>query len=491
MFLIPAIDIIEGQCVRLKKGDFNEITYYSDNLLRVAQDFENAGAKFLHLVDLDGARKGKLINLKAIKEVLAATKASVQIGGGIRTFKDVEKLFKLGVTSVVLGTSVVEDQIFVKRVVEIFGAEKVLVALDFKKNELAISGWEKNSSKKVKDVLKFLKLLGLKTLIITDISRDGMLNGPNLALFKKFLDIGFEVIASGGVSCLNDLLLLKKLGVKGVIIGKALYEKKINLEEAIELVGSENFLAVRVIPCLDVKDGRVVKGIGFKNLRDIGDPVLFGKKYSDAGADELVFLDISATQEGRKAFVSMIKSVAMEINIPFVVGGGVSTIADVKRLLKAGADKVSIGSAAVTSSGFVSKVARYFGSQCIVVSIDVKREKDSWKVYIKGGNERTELDVVDFAKEMEKSGAGELLVNSLDRDGTKEGFDIEVLSAITKAVNIPVIASSGAGRIGDFVEVIKKAKVQAVLAASIFHEEKFSIKEVKQNLENNNINVRL
>ncbi len=491
MFLIPAVDILDGKCVRLKKGDFQDVTCYGDDVCSVAKDFQNQGAGQLHLVDLDGAKSGKLINVDAISHVLSKVKIPVQVGGGIRSFSDAEKLFSFGVRQIVLGTSVVLDRGFVQDLVSKFGFESILIALDFRNGKLAVSGWCETSDSDIDEVLFFLKSINLIRIIVTDISRDGMLQGANFLLFKKFVDAGFEVIASGGISSLSDLLELKKIGVYAAIVGKALYENKFSISQANALLEGENFLTKRIISCLDVKDGRVVKGVNFKDLKDCGDPVSFGKMYSDAGADELVFLDISATSEGRKTFVKTVRAIAEAISIPFTVGGGVSSVLDIKKLLKAGADKVSIGTQAVRNPDFVRAAAEYFGSQCIVVSIDAKRVGESWKVCVKSGAEMTDLDVIDFAKKMEIFGAGELLVNSLDRDGEKKGFDMELLRAVSFAVRIPVIASSGAGEAKDFLKVFREADVQAALAASVFHTGECTVRSVKEYLKKNSINVRL
>lgn len=490
MFLIPAIDILGGKCVRLKKGDFDRVTDYGD-AVDVAEKFKNDGARMLHVVDLDGAKTGKLVNCRTLSKILADKNIDVQFGGGVRTFEDAERLFDLGVKSIILGTSVVFDKNLVKMIVEKFGRRRVFVALDFKNGELAVSGWKKIVKDELNDVIEFLKLMNLRTVVVTDVSKDGMLEGPNFGLFRDFVEIGFRVIASGGISSMDDLLELKKSGLYAAVVGKALYENELDLREANCFLCGRNFLAKRVIPCLDVKNGRVVKGVNFKSLRDIGDPVKLAKFYCDAGADELVFLDISATEDGRKIFLKVIRDIAKEINIPFTVGGGVSSIADIRRLLNAGADKVSIGTAALKNSDLVKSAVNYFGSQCIVVSIDVKKQAGFWKVFVKGGREMTDVDVLDFARKMQDDGVGELLVNSLDRDGTKSGFDIKILSALTKLLNVPIIASSGAGELEDCFEVFEKAGVDAVLAASIFHDGKFSINDVKRFLNKYKINVRL
>ena len=250
-------------------------------------------------------------------------------------------------------------------------------------------------------------------------------------------------------------------------------------------------LTKRIIPCLDIKDGKVVKGTHFTDLRDAGDPVGLAKKYSDMGADELAFLDITATIEKRKTLPELVKAIGKVINIPFTVGGGISSLEDVKALLLAGTDKISIGSAAVKNPKLVADIANECGSQAIVISLDAKKKDRGWTVFVNGGREDTGIDAIQFAKQMEGLGAGELLVNSLDRDGTKLGYDIELLRNIAEAVSIPVIASSGAGKKEDFLEVFQQGKVDAAIAASLFHFRELEIPDLKQYLFNNGIPIRL
>ena len=249
-------------------------------------------------------------------------------------------------------------------------------------------------------------------------------------------------------------------------------------------------LTKRIIPCLDVDNGRVVKGTNFVNIKDAGDPVSLAKKYNEQGADELIFLDITASVEKRKTMVELVKKVAKELFIPFSVGGGISTIEDIQVLLKAGADKVTINTAAIKNMGLIAKAAEKFGSQCIVVAIDAKRKNDSWEVYVNGGRKAMGIDAIEWAKIVAGMGAGELLVTSMDRDGTKKGYDIELTKAISKAVNIPIIASGGAGTLESMKDAIVNGKADAVLAASIFHYKKYSVKDVKDYLQKNNVEVR-
>lgn len=250
-------------------------------------------------------------------------------------------------------------------------------------------------------------------------------------------------------------------------------------------------LAKRIIPCLDIREGRVVKGTNFVNIRDAGDPVEAAKRYNDEGADELTFLDISATHEGRNTTLKMVEKVASEVFIPLTVGGGVRELQDIRNLLNAGADKVSINSAAVKNPEFVKEAADFFGSQCIVVAIDAKMTSpNSWHIFTHGGRNQTELEAISWAKKMADYGAGELLITSMDKDGTKSGFDNVLLAKISNLVNIPIIASGGVGTLEHLVEGIKIGKADAVLAASIFHFGEFTIKEAKDYLQNAGICVR-
>jgi cyclase len=252
-----------------------------------------------------------------------------------------------------------------------------------------------------------------------------------------------------------------------------------------------NGLAKRIVPCLDVKDGQTVKGTHFVNLRQAGDPVELGKAYSDAGADELVFLDITATVEGRKTFADMVTRVAKEINIPFTVGGGINSIDDVDRLLSAGADKISVNSAAIRNPQLIDDIAAKFGSQVCVCAIDARNDADGWHCYVKGGRERTELRLLDWAREVADRGAGEILFTSMDHDGVKQGFACEALAEIAEAVAIPVIASGGAGTMEHFYDAFTKGKADAALAASVFHFGEIEIPELKKYLRERGINVRL
>ena len=247
----------------------------------------------------------------------------------------------------------------------------------------------------------------------------------------------------------------------------------------------------RIIPCLDVKNGRVVKGINFVNLKDAGDPVEQAKIYSDGGADEICFLDITASNENRDTIYEVVKDTSKKCFVPLTVGGGVKSVEDISKLLNCGADKVSINTAAVQNSDIVVQSSKKFGSQCIVVAIDAKKNGDKWEVFTHGGRNNSGIDAIEFAQKMEDSGAGELLVTSMDRDGTQVGFDIELTSKISSKVNIPVIASGGVGNLDHLVDGIKLGNASAVLAASIFHYGKYSVKEAKEYLDSKGIPVRI
>lgn len=250
-------------------------------------------------------------------------------------------------------------------------------------------------------------------------------------------------------------------------------------------------LTKRIIPCLDIKDGRTVKGINFENIKDAGDPVELAMRYCKEGADELVFLDISATNEKRKTLTELVLNIAKKINIPFTVGGGINSVEDVAALLNAGADKVSINSAAFKKPQLINDIAHRFGSQCVVLAIDVKFENDDWYVYLNGGRQSTGTKAIDWAKEGVSMGAGEILLTSMNNDGTKNGFACDITRLISENVHVPVIASGGAGSIQHFEDVFINGKSDGALAASVFHYNEINIADLKKELRNKNIEVRI
>ncbi|MBN2765337.1 MAG: imidazole glycerol phosphate synthase subunit HisF [Paludibacteraceae bacterium] len=250
-------------------------------------------------------------------------------------------------------------------------------------------------------------------------------------------------------------------------------------------------LAKRIIPCLDIKDGKTVKGINFLNITDVGDPVELGALYAKMGADELVFLDITATNEKRKTLSELVTRIAQHINIPFTVGGGISSVEDVSVLLACGADKISVNTAAVRNPQLISDLAGQFGSQCVVLAIDTKCVDGEWFVFLNGGRVPTDIKTVDWAIEAVRLGAGEILLTSMNNDGTKDGFALDITRAVSEAVNVPVVASGGAGTMAHFVDVFNEGKADAALAASIFHYKEIGIPELKQYLKNEGVEVRI
>ena len=249
-------------------------------------------------------------------------------------------------------------------------------------------------------------------------------------------------------------------------------------------------LKKRIIPCLDIKDGRTVKGINFVDIKDAGDPIELAKKYILEGADELVFLDITATIEKRKTLAVLVEKIAKEINIPFTVGGGINTVEDAATIIKAGADKISINSSAVKNSSLIKEIADRFGSQAVVVAVDTKFENNNWFVYVNGGKVATGITTIDWVKQAEQLGAGEILLTSMNNDGTKQGFAIDITNTVSASINIPVIASGGAGTKEHFVDIFKNTKATGALAASIFHFGEIPIPVLKQYLKEQNINIR-
>ena len=487
MEIIPAIDIISGKCVRLIRGDFKLKKVYSSNSLKIAQLFQEAGLRRLHLIDLEGAKAGKIKNWKTIEKIAKNTNLSLQVGGGFRKEKDIKQLLDLGFHQVTLGTIAVRQPEKSKKFLKKFGKEKIVVDVGVKNGEIYFRGWQERTKKDIDSFLKDLIKLGVKTIICTDIERDGTLKGPNFSLYKKLISEfpKLEIIASGGVRNIEDLRKLSKIGVAGAIVGKAIYENKISLDDL------KFMIPKKIVPCLDVKNNKVVKGVKFEKLRLAGNPIRLAKKYSDEGADELAMLDISASLENRKPFFTLVKRIAKVIKIPLTVGGGIATLSDIKKLLKAGASKVSLNTAIVKNPNFLNQAVKKFGSEKIVVAIDAKKQGKSWKVCILGGTKIINLDAIEWAKEVKKRGAGELLPTSKDKDGTKEGYDLELLRKLKEATGLPVIASGGAGKKEHFLQAFKKGKADAALAASLFHFEEIKIPELKRYLREKGINVRI
>jgi cyclase len=296
-----------------------------------------------------------------------------------------------------------------------------------------------------------------------------------------------RVIASGGVAAISDLVSLARIpNVSGCVVGKALLERRIEIGEAVARLQISDSIPVRIIPCLDVRDGRVVKGVNFAALRDSGDPVECAQRYESEGADEIVILDVSATDANRQTALETVRRVADSLFIPLTVGGGIRTAGDFRAALRAGADRVAINTAAVRNPELIAECATEFGVQAVVLSCDAKGRN----VMVRSGLESTPLDVVTWCRRAEELGAGEILLTSVDRDGTNAGFDLELLRAVTSRVKISVIASGGAGRVEDFRDAVETGGAQAVLAASLFHDNRLSIGDAKRFLARERIPVR-
>ncbi len=487
--LIPAIDIINGQCVRLTKGDYDAKKVYSNDPVEVARRFEQLGFRRLHIVDLDGAKSKHIVNDRVLRAITQATRLTVDFGGGIKTEEDIRKAFDAGAAMVTVGSiAVTHPELFLSWL-EQFGADRLILGADVRNGKISINGWKEDSTEDLTTFLKKYITHGVKNVLCTEISKDGTLQGPAFGLYRDIMRAypQLHLIASGGVSSADDIRQLDHEGVPAVVFGKAFYEGRIDIGR----LDLPRGLAKRIIPCLDVKDGMTVKGTNFVNLRQAGDPVELGKAYSDAGADELVFLDITASAEGRKTFTDMVTQVAREINIPFTVGGGINELSDVERLLYAGADKVSVNSAAIKRPELISEITRKFGSQVCVCAIDARCDDGEWYCYVKGGRERTPLRLLDWAREAQERGAGEILFTSMNHDGVKDGFANEALAQLADSLSIPIIASGGAGSMEHFRDAFLYGKADAALAASVFHFGEIEIPRLKEYLRQEGINVRI
>ena len=510
MIILPAIDLKDGKCVRLYKGDFATVHQVSADPLQTAAEFRAAGAEYIHMVDLDGARDGVRKNGEIVRAVCGQSGLKVELGGGIRNMSDLEAVFSLGVYRAVIGSAAVTDPDFVREAAKQYG-DRIAVGIDTLDGIVKTAGWIEDSGLDYLDFAKSMEALGVQNIIFTDIATDGALSGPSLSRLKALREaVSCKITASGGVSCNKDILELMRIQMDGAIIGKAYYAGTIDLKLAVEQAHMSGdgwsmlaycgfdetpighcSLAKRIIPCLDVKDGRVVKGVNFVDIRDAGDPVELAKYYSDQGADEVVFLDITATSDARKSVVDVIENTGKKVFVPLTVGGGIRTEQDFQEILRAGADKISVNSAAVKDPALITRAAEQFGSQCVVLAIDGKSRGDgTWEVVVAGGRTPTGLDVVAWAKRGQELGAGEILLTSMDADGTKAGFDIPMTKAVVEAVSIPVIASGGAGKLEDFAEVFEQTCCDAALAASLFHYGELTVPQVKDYLRGRGINVR-
>jgi cyclase len=489
--VIPSLDLLGGQVVRLRQGDFATAHGYGDPLT-VLDSLAVPNGSRLHLVDLEGSRSGRPIELASVTR-LAQRDLVVQVGGGIRSVADARQWIDAGARRVVVGTVAADAPQLLGALVAAIGRERVIPAVDIRDGVVRVAGWERNAEASLEEVLAAIEATGVAEILVTDISRDGLLRGPSFELYRQLRTMtALRVIASGGVSSAGDVASLARLpNMSGCVIGKALLERKLTVLDARARATASNAIPERVIPCLDVRDGRVVKGVNFVDIRDAGDPVEAARRYEEEGADELVILDISATDRRVETAVETVRRVADEIYIPLTVGGGVRTVEDFRAMLRGGADRVAINTAALQRPALIEECAREFGVQAVVLSCDAKRTTDGrFEAMVRSGKETSSVDVVDWCVRAESLGTGEVLLTSVDRDGTNSGFDIELLRAVTSRLRIGVIASGGAGSLQHFREAIEAGGARAVLAASLFHDRRMSIGDVKRYLASEGIPVR-
>ena len=486
--VIPSLDLLDDRVVRLTRGDFATAQGYGDPE-EVLDSLHIANGSRVHIVDLEASRRGRPIATSIVRR-LAKRDLRIQMGGGIRSFDDARAWIDCGAERLVIGTVAAEAPALLASLVAAFGAERVIPAVDVRDGIIRVAGWERASAAAVADVFARIEGLGIREALVTDISRDGVLRGPAFGLYRS-LNTTVRIIASGGVSTASDVVSLRRLGnVSGCVIGKALLDRRVELRDLTARVSVPDSVPIRVIPCLDMRDGRVVKGVNFENIRDAGDPVECARRYEEEGADELVILDISATDANRTTALEMVRRVSVAIFIPLTIGGGVRTVEDFRALLRAGADRVAINTAAIRNPDLISQCAREFGVQAVVLSCDAKREGDRFEAMVRSGKEGSGIDAVQWCRRAEELGAGEILLTSVDRDGTNAGFDIDLLRAVTSAVGIGVIASGGAGRLEDFRDAVESGGARAVLAASLFHDRVLSVADVKTWLGRERVPVR-
>ncbi len=513
MDLLPALDLRRGEVVRLLRGDDGARTVYGDDPEAVLAGFAAAGVAWAHVVDLDAAF-GEAAQ-RALLERLAARAAelglSLQVGGGLRDATSVEWALAVGCGRVVVGSLTLTEPDLFSDLVERFPG-RLVAALDVAGGKLRIAGWREAAGELLSETCRRLARLPLAAVLVTDIERDGALTGPNLELTRRVGSAcAAPALLSGGIRDLADLEAAAACSeIGGAVVGRALYEGKIELSAALAVSGSTpsvsrlspprspspgrewragrergrgegSFLARRVIPCLDVREGRVVKGVRFEQLRDLGEPAEAAERYARQGADEIVFLDITASHERRATALDWVEATARRVFIPLTVGGGVASVADARALLLAGADKVGVNSAAVARPELISELAERFGSQCVVLSVDARRTGAGWEVVTHGGRRATGRDALEWIAEGCRRGAGEILLTSIDGDGTRGGYDLDLLAAVTGRVRVPVIASGGAGTLEHLAKALE-AGASAVLAASIFHEGTWTVGEVKREL---------
>lgn len=493
--VIPSLDLLGGKVVRLTHGEFASAKVYGEPVAILESMHVPDGSR-LHLVDLEGSRSGKPIELATVAQ-LAKRDLRVQVGGGIRSLQDARRWLDAGASKLVIGTVVADAPELLTSLADAVGPERIIPAVDLRDGIVRVAGWEQDASATLQEILARLETTGVTEILVTDISKDGALRGPSFELYRRLKAMTrLRIIASGGVSTSSDVVSLARLGnISGCVIGKALLEGRIALDVARDRVAAVNAMPERIIPCLDVRDGRVVKGVNFTSIRDAGDPVESAIRYEEEGADELVILDISASDRRVDTAVETVRRVAEALYIPLTVGGGVRTVEDFRAMLRAGADRVAINTAALARPALIEECANEFGVQAVVLSCDARRvsapgEPLRFEAMMRSGKESSGIDAVEWCRRAEMLGAGEILLTSVDRDGTNAGFDIELLRAVTSVLSIGVIASGGAGKLDDFRDAIEGGGARAVLAASLFHDRKLSIGDVKRYLAMQGIPVR-
>jgi phosphoribosylformimino-5-aminoimidazole carboxamide ribotide isomerase/imidazole glycerol phosphate synthase glutamine amidotransferase subunit len=501
---LPALDLRHGRAVRLRQGDPSRETVFADDPVALVAAWRDAGVRRVHVVDLDAAF-GELPQRQLIARMAGVM--PVQLGGGLRDRESIAWALGAGCERLVIGSLVARDpEGFRELALEHPG--RLVPALDVAGGEVRVAGWREGAPRTLAELCALLRGLPCPAVLVTDVERDGMLAGPNVELTRRAArETGLPALLSGGVRSLADLQAAAQIPeIAGAVVGRALYEGAFTVEEALRGFTprsslpatsspapgeGESGLARRVIPCLDVRDGRVVKGVRFENLADQGDPAEAAQRYAEQGADEIVFLDITAAPEGRDTDLGWVRRAAERVFIPLTVGGGVRSEDDVRRLLLAGADKVGVNSAAVEDPDLIRRLANRFGSQCVVLSVDARRRTgEGWEVVTQGGRKPTGRDALAWIREGVDRGAGEILLTSIDRDGTKDGYDLDLLAAATAAVGVPVIASGGAGTLDHLASGLA-AGAAAVLAASIFHQGAHTVGEVKDAIARAGFPVRL
>jgi len=417
MELIPSLDLLGGRVVRLSHGDFATAKEYGEPEKVLDALHVPAGSR-LHIVDLEGSRSGAPTATSIVRR-LAQRGLRVQVGGGIRSVADARTWIDAGAQKVVAGTVAADDPVVLRDIVGAIGTQRVIAAIDVRNGIVRVAGWERDARSSLAEVLARVEELGIEEALITDISHDGILRGPSFALYRS-LRTKLRIIASGGVSTVGDVISLARIdGVRACVIGKALIERKLDLGLARARAATPNAIPERIIPCLDVRDGRVVKGVNFVNIRDACDPVEAARRYEAEGADELVILDISATDANRDTALDTVHRVAEALFIPLTVGGGVRSIEDFRALLRAGADRVAINTAALRNPRLIADCAAEFGVQAVVLSCDAKRAGDGrFEAMVRSGKESSGVDAVEWCRRAEELGTGEVLLTSVDRDGT-------------------------------------------------------------------------